>query len=318
MKVIVIRIITFHERENSMKYFKTEAKRNAPRYIITPESFQANTKEKYPFVQAASSGKLTAYGICPSCHNPVQLIGIFNEIKTAPYGRHTGKTISDLPEWNFRKYKYCPYAKDNYIQPNEKELLTEIDNNVIELYDLLKNQFDRVVYIIQKELHIRCSKQFWANTLKQYIVSKGYCYPWLTESNLPYIFAYRGMQQRTCFGQEFEVGTDLYKTLKAHPNVKFTETEHKQGFERLINDEGKFIKLVFRLTNHRQIAKYGEPLKETIQFCIDDNSNGNTVYEQEIEFSETYFINVVNKEVNSNKRQKWLIDIANELMPDLI
>ena len=49
-------------------------------------------------------------------------------------------------------------------------------------------------------------------------------------------------------------------------------------------------------------------------FCVDDFSNGNTLFEKEITFDETYFMNLINKSDNDDKRQQWLLDIANELM----
>lgn len=302
-----------------MKYFKTEASRISPRHIITPESFQMNTENKYPFVQTLSNGKLSAYGICPCCLNPIQLIGIFNEIKVAPYGKHNGKPVKDMPEWNYAKYQYCPYYTDAYKQPNDKEQLLEIDNSVIELYNLLKSQFDRAVYIIEKEFHIYCSNPFWEKALKKYVVSGFYRYPWLTEANLPYIFAYFGMQQCNCYSQGFEVGSNLYKALEAYPNVKFMEIEGKPYFRRLSNSgSGGFFKLVFRFTSHCQESGDGKVLKESVKFCVDDNCNGTTVYEDIIKFDETYFMNLVNKHGNENNRRQRLLDVAEKCMPPLL
>ena len=41
--------------------------------------------------------------------------------------------------------------------------------------------------LFQKELGIRCSTMFWRKVLNQFLVNEVYFYPWLTESNLPYI-----------------------------------------------------------------------------------------------------------------------------------
>ena len=108
------------------------------------------------------------------------------------YRKHTGKNVNGLPRWNQEKYEYCPYAAEkNRKQIDENELLPEITDNVIELYNLLRDNFDRVVYVVQKSLDIRCSPKFWKEALKQYLANNAYLYPWLTESNLPYIFALR-------------------------------------------------------------------------------------------------------------------------------
>ncbi len=68
------------------------------------------------------------------------------------------------------------------------------------------------------------------------------------------------------------------------------------------------------LTGHKNNVSEGEILKETMAFCIDDRTTGNTIFEEQIEFDETYFMNLVNKSDNDDKRQQWLLDIANELM----
>ena len=282
-----------------MKYFKIDAKRNAPRYYINRKTFENVTACKKPFEQRTANGKISQYGICPSCLNPIQIIGLSHGIKVSPYGKHTGKSIDGLPEWHKQKYIYCPYASCNeYIQPDDAELYEDIDQSIIELYELLREQFDRVVYIIQNELHIRCSGRFWKDALQSYVINRVYCYPWLSEVNLPYIFAYRGMQHMRCYGQQFENNTELYKSLSALECVKFEQTSEQSGYSLLKNREGCFANLIFRFAGHRQYAIDGEILNETMMFFIDNADNGQVVYECMISFDETYFINMINSKID--------------------
>ncbi len=83
-----------------MKYFKITPSRTAARYEIIAEVFQKVTENKQPFEQKNQRGRFARYGICPSCLNPIQLIGLYSESGRRPYGRHTGKNIDGLPEWN--------------------------------------------------------------------------------------------------------------------------------------------------------------------------------------------------------------------------
>lgn len=298
-----------------MKYFKTEASRYAERYEITPENFVRVTKGKYPFEQRSEEGELLTYGICPSCLNSVQLMGIVHEIKNRPHGKHTGKSINGFPVWNQRKYEYCPFAVKNRRKPNDDEKSDEIDDSVIELYNLLREQFDRVVYVIGKEFGILCSGDFWEKTLNQYLVNKAYCYPWLTEANLPYIFAYWGMRHQNLYKQKFLEGSELYNVLANYPDVDFRKAYG--NYYRLEKKNGSFIKLWFRFINHTYKVSNGEELKESMLFCVDNIDTGETVFEKRIEFSETYFMSLINKAENENKRQQWLLDIANRLMKPL-
>ena len=293
-----------------MKYFKITATRTANRYEINSKEFNEKTNNKFPYVQSVAENKVSQFAICPSCLNPIQLIGIDKKISGSPYGRHTGKDIAGLPKWNY-------YRRE----PTDDERL-EITEDTIELYNLLKTQFDRVIYVIKKELMIDCSLSFWNNALIQFINSGGYCYPWLTEANLPYIFAYIGMQHSPLLGQKFIVGTDLYNTLDKQNNTKFIFIEDKEGnklenskYRRLSNNG--YMNYHFRFTSHKQKAVEGTTLKETMEFCVDDMRTNTEIYKRCISFDENHFMNIVNKAGNEDKRQKKLLDIANELMHDI-
>lgn len=294
-----------------MKYFKVKAERTAQRYEISLKNFIKQTDRRYPFEQTNQSNVISNYAICPSCLNPIQLIGLKISGKK-PYGRHTGKSVKDLPDWNYNKYRFCPYAdKSTYQHPNDDYDNLEVDDGIIELYNLLKKQFDRVVYIVSKELEVRCDKRFWTETLNQFLVNYGYCYPWLTEANLPYIFAYIGMQHTNVWGQKIKADSELYSALKRHPNVFFDMSD--EAYPKVCN-RNCFLDLHFRFTRHEQKAAEGSKLVETMFFCVDDFSNGNTLFEKKITFDETYFMNLINKSDNDDKRQQWLLDIASEIM----
>ncbi|MCM1335075.1 MAG: hypothetical protein NC237_08485 [Eubacterium sp.] len=129
--------------------------------------------------------------LCSSYLNPVQLQGMASKGAESCDCR-AGKEATDLREWKYYKYQNCPFAS-NRKAPSDDYEPYEIDEDVVELYELLKNQFDCVVYILSKSFDIRCSENFWRDALTLFLGSHGYCYPWLTEANLPYIFAYKGM-----------------------------------------------------------------------------------------------------------------------------
>lgn len=310
-------IIKISERENDMKYFKTKCSRTAQRYRITSDNFKRMTKNQYPYEQPNTQKQIAQYAICPSCLNPIQLIGMNRGSQVQPYGRHTGKRVKGLADWKQVKYEYCPYAaKNDRREPDEDEHLAEIDEHMIELYELMKSQFDRVVYVASKELGVWCSEAFRRKVLIQFMANEVYAYPWLTDANLPYIFAYMGMRHQNTYKQKFLVDSDLYRALEKHPDVHFVETTSPK-YRMLLNKEGAFPKLWFRFTNHTHKVQEGETLKETMQFCVDDIARRSTVYERTVEFSETYFQNLLNKAGNEGKRQKQYLDMAEELMTPL-
>lgn len=300
-----------------MKYFKTKALRTEQRFRITEENFEKQTHHKYPYEQVNSSQTITQYGVCPSCLNPIQLIGLSKQTKVRPYGKHTGKSIKGIGRWNQIKYEYCPYSVQGQRREiNDEERFDEITDDILQLYNILKNQFDRVVYVISNTLHIQCSANFWKKVLSQFIINQGYCYPWLTEVNLPYIFAFIGMRHHNIYGQCFEKNSNLLHSLECQNIADFLPVDDKNKYMRIINKE-KFFNYEFSFSAHHQSAVRGKELIETMNFCVDDTDNQRTIYEETINFSETYFYNIINKTKNQSKRNKKLLDIANEVMPDL-
>lgn len=303
-----------------MRYFKISASRTAEQYEIDKDVFEKITKRKYPFVQVNNKGERNQYGICPSCLNPIKLIGISHKIKVSPYGRHTGENIDGLPSWNYQKYKYCPYsASKDYITPNRDEKLNEIDNNIIELYNLLREEFDRVVYVLESDLGIKCTSKFWRNALNQFVVNEDYLYPWLTESNLPYIFAYFGVHLQSAYKQRILVGSELYNALLNYSKVRFVESNNDKDNKKYVFLEGQtgiFFAPQFRFYNHKQKANDGETLAETMSFCVDDRRTEETIFEKVVEFDETFFQNLIKKD-NVKNRPQCLLDIASEIMHPL-
>lgn len=300
-----------------MKYFKTSASRGKGDKIeITCSEFEKATKRMFPFEQIDENKAVVQYGICPYCLNPVRLVGLYKKIKRKPHGKHAGKSISGLPKWNQVKYEYCPFKAKNRKPIEDEAQLLEITEDTIALYKLLIDNFDKVVYVISQELGIRCSTGFWEKALEQFLSSKAYCYPWLTEYNLPYIFAYHGMQHKNLFGQLFLVGSDLYNLLESRTDVCFISlnTNNKSRYKKLTN-AGKFLNLQFRFTNHLQKGVCGEDLKETMSFCIDDATTKQTIYKRTIKFNQNLFMDLVKHHSEPfNNQKQALLNIAEKYM----
>ena len=279
-------------------------------------------KNQYPNFQKRNK-KINYYAICPSCLNTIQLIGLSHSTKVSPHGKHTGESIQGFAPYNYQSYKFCPYAKHGeYIPPNDNDLLTEVTEDVRELYNLMRLQFDRVIYILQKELQIRFTANFLKNAINQYVDNQFYLYPWLSEANLPYIFAYKAMQQLSCYHQSFKLGSDVYEALKNYYGLEFVQPETADNkkinnYHKLVWIKNTWTKPVFRFHTHKQKAVDGEKLKESLVFCIDDNNIRRTIYQREIIFDETYFMNLINSEKNQKMRNQRYLDIANENFIDI-
>ncbi len=300
-----------------MKYFRTETSNYAEKYEITREEYQRVTGLQYPFGQISSSvsGAKSYYAVCPACMNPIQIVGLGVKSKIAPYGKHAGKTITDIAPWNYVKYTNCPFADPSVrIDPSAEYEKLEIDKNVVELYNLIRDNFDLVVLTIADALQIRAGASYWRKCLKVFQKDQEYCYPWLTDANIPYIFALLGMVYSQLFGMRFKDGSDICNALESIPDVILSAPD-QDGFRKWEKSR-KFTELQFRFLDHRRYASEGQELKESIRVCVDEIKGGkaHTRYDHVLEFSESSF---EQRRKYVQKRQQWLLDIAKQEMPDI-
>lgn len=299
-----------------MKYFQTTADPREERKKITWDEFSEHTQRKFPYVQIKENLKPSYYAVCPNCHNPIQLIGLARKTSIAAYGKHAGKTIEGLRPWNQMKYEYCFLGvKGAKRDPDNEEIrFLIIDDEVIALYDLLREQFDRVVYIVSMALGIRATGNFWRQALRRYLVSQAYCYKWLTSANLPYIFADFGLSHAYLWNVKIKKSSQLHEGLKENHNLLVSSAD-KNGYcsWKPLNEP---LYLIFRFYNHKYKSSERDNLVEYLQFCIDNEQTGETIFETTLSFDELEFQNI-RFHGNNERRQQWLLDIAKEEMKGL-
>ena len=188
------------------------------------------------------------------------------------------------------------------------------DPKSITLYNFLKKHFDIVVYVIENKFHIRCSNAFWKDVLQVFLVNRVFCYSDFTEYSLPCIIVLHALQQRSCFEQQFKVDSVLYKEISKYPYVKWADVPDKNY--KMLQHNSKNMSLVFRSYNYRQVIE-GKRIKESLIFCVDDNSTFQNVFEKEFEFDEAFFPNIINSPNLPNFEQfrnQELLNLAAEMM----
>ena len=73
------------------------------------------------------------------------------------------------------------------------------------------------------------------------------------------------------------------------------------------------MSLVFRSYNYRQVIE-GKRIKESLIFCVDDNSTFQNVFEKKFEFDEAFFPNIINSPNFEQFRNQELLNLAAEMM----
>lgn len=150
--------------------------------------------------------------------------------------------------------------------------------------------------------------------LETFVKGKGWLYSWGTLNNIPWILCHLSWA-KTLLGQPIRKDSDVYKAImnNCHEALFCTDERHK-GYSILTNKPGEFVDISYCLIQHqREIID--DNLIETFELKI-SNSKNEAFFSKQIKVDEMYFLNLINKN-NEHFRNKTLLDIAQNLMPDL-
>ncbi|HHH9391422.1 TPA: hypothetical protein ACP319_006378, partial [Pseudomonas aeruginosa] len=140
---------------------------------IERERFEEETRRQEPWFSTSENGTEGHFAVCPACDNPVQIIGLYHlpANVTRPYGRHYARSVRDLAEADEEARENCPYFKPRVHQKTERK--ASVDGTPLKILKILIEQFDRVVYLLRKELGVNISQNLAIRMLEQYRREKG-------------------------------------------------------------------------------------------------------------------------------------------------
>ncbi|HFU1222639.1 TPA: hypothetical protein ACGQPR_002452 [Citrobacter amalonaticus] len=170
---------------------------------ITQENFDQVTKKQAPWYQPMN-GHQGWFAVCPACDNPIQIIGMLK--RDAPYGKHFFPTAGAVAvplkgRVDKEEYEWCPYAsKNKHLTKDDRraagsELALLIKKTLIE-------QFDRVIYLLEKGIGMKISDVLAKQMLEDYRLAEGWRYRGATRQNIPWVLAYM-MQAKWVKGRIF-------------------------------------------------------------------------------------------------------------------
>lgn len=292
-----------------MDIFKT--KPGVSRVIkINEKNFTEATKQEPPYSIDNKRGGLSHYAVCPECDNPIQIIGLFKntpESGRKPYGKHHPNSIPDLAEYNADDYEDCIYSNPKW----RKDKVRRRPNSKIEkkTLNLLREQFDRVIYVLSKDIGIHISANVAKKMLRIYIGEEGWRYRNATLNNLPWAFG-ETAPGLPLFGQSIIKDGELHKAIALKcPEVHFEDSF--SNYVRIKNREGKFIDLSYVMYNHQKNVE-NDILHETIDLIVSRGRvpNVQTIFHKTIEIRTEYFLNLLCLPPERAKRQEKFLDIA--------
>lgn len=275
-----------------------------PVHKISKDRFEAVTGKMAPWYQREGD-KIVPFAVCPACDNPIRIVALYERHENSPssYGKHTPKTVAGLATYNQVAYDECPYAHPG-VEMDRDRRRPETDPRGRDILQLLRDQFDRVIHIIERDTGIIISPALARNLLDSFLGMQGHLYVGTNLCNLPWMFAYMTTGQ-TLYGRKIKQDCELMRALKGNERISITEksqvTSGKEGF----------LEIIFCFIKHKIIQK-GSSHEETITFLV--NVEEKEIFHKTIQIDPVYFHNLVNCPSERANRDERFLGIAAEMI----
>lgn len=246
------------------------------------------------------------YAVCPACDNPIRIIALYkrHENSPSPYGRHVAESIYKLASYDQAAYDRCPYVNPG-MKLEKNMLRPEDDSKSLNILQLLRDQFDRVIYLLQRSTGIVFSEKLAQDMLKSFLYMRGHLYIGTNICNLPLMFGYMTTSQ-SLYGRIINKESPLMEALQKNKDLEFSDKN------QLKSSKGKFIDINFTFIEHKT-TRHDTEYKETITFIV--SLKNEIIFTQLIEIDPMHFHNLVNLPPEQTHRNQRLLDIASEMIP---
>ena len=287
---------------------------------IDKDRFESETFRREPWYQPGSAGKLAQFAVCPACDNPVQLVGLYElppNVKN-PFGKHATKSIRGIAPFDGEASNDCPYFQPRQHKKTDRK--TGFDGVPRKILRLLIEQFDRVVYILEKETQVVLSEKALRGMLQRYKGERGYLYTGATLRNVPWIFAYMSDATRL-FGQKIGGNAELVKAIESQVPGAEISTKGRLEAKSLPGMKGPYFDLKMSFIRHR-ISKDNEEsgLVESMEFVVSQLRKGELehIHKQVLKFDPAWFESLIRMPVDHPYRRMDRVDMAREELGDLL
>lgn len=286
---------------------------------IEREAFEEKTRNAPPYVQSGKDRKVRQFALCPACNNPIQLIGLYSKnLHTAPYGKHYNRDVKGIAKHNEQSYWFCPYASHNYSAKSIDDRKPTFTSFEAEIYKTLRNNFDLAIYILKQDTGIYIGPGMARKLLENYIASEAWMYCFATIYNLPWMFIFTSLTF-PLYGKLVRRDSAIYRDLEKDKRIDFVK--HNDRYFEIRTKE--FVSLNYRFLKHKRSVvndEVVESFEATVDEDISKNGNGpvwKVLSKEKIEINEHRFPNLICSLGREKYRDKGLLEIAEELMPEI-
>lgn len=188
------------------------------------------------------------------------------------------------------------------------------------IFDIIINQFDRIIYILSKDIDMKISAHTAERMLQNFIVDKGWLYRSINLLNLPWIFA-EAQPAFPLFGRFIKVDSDLYSVLKNKcSEIILYQDNPEQDYAQVRTSKNCFCNLYYLLCNHKANVLTDDSLYETIDLWVyrAPVPTPKTIYRKTIRIRSDYFQNLINSTRDTVSRNEKLLDIAQNIKNSLV
>lgn len=289
-----------------MDVFKTRAYGNLS-VPISEENFFALTAKRPPYCKTWADGRESYYAVCPVCDNPIQIVGLYKmeeESSGEPYGRHHGADVPGLARYDEEAYLGCPYSRKSAEYRGRKRRPGSPTSAA--LYDLMRDQFDRIVHIWNKTTGISMSAAFAKDVLARWRANEDWRNYGATYDNLPYMLMF---SRPACplFGRKIDKASKLHGALSGQGGIKLVD---RGGYSQ-VKSSGRYLDATFGLTGHRYIRE-GEHLEES--FTLQVRDGGKVIHSEVIQVDPNFLGNLMRLPPERARRDERLLAIAREVL----
>ncbi|WP_281687534.1 hypothetical protein [Pseudomonas citronellolis] len=288
---------------------------------IDKDAFEAETRCRKPWYRPGSTERDSQFAVCPACDDPIQLIGLYELPAniTKPFGKHVGKSVPGLAISDPEARQNCPYF--NPKAPSKTARKKHFDGVPAKIIQLLIEQFDRVVYVLEKQTGIELSKKALRGMLERYKGERGFMYAGATLRNVPWIFAY------------MSDATDLFmQRVDQNSTLKQAINEGVEGAQ--VGSEGRVGKRVFPSGQtppffdlkvsfiHHRIRKDSDDggvfETMTLVVSVEEKRQLRDIHKQDIVFEYGQFERLIQLPEGKGRRRMDLVELAREVLGDLL
>ncbi|WP_233097293.1 MULTISPECIES: hypothetical protein [Pseudomonas] len=226
--------------------------------------------------------------------------------------------ITHIAPFNGEARNNCPYFSPRQHKKIDRK--ASFDGIPRKILKLLIEQFDRVVYILEKETHLVLSENALRGMLQRYKGERGYLYVGATLRNVPWIFAYMSDATRL-FGPKVSGNAELVKAIGSEVPGAEISSAGRLGSKNVPGSKAPYFDLKMSFIRHR-IVKDSEAseLLESMEFVVSQPRNGELehIHKEIIKFDPAWFESLIRMPADHPYRSMDRVQWAREELGDLL